>query len=462
MTSRLSRQPAAPSADEEDRPRPTVAEGMALPTPSGPGRLAASCWLAFLSILAWLILAAIILRLTIATAAVVFLGAVFLLGASEQFMALAGCGLPPRRRLAGHALAAALALFLTLFLITWRGRNPTVGVLAFALAVIVVALVGGFVPAVLEAVAGSLLLHVLAVAQPGRFAIGVVANAVVLGGFVAVAVAVSLGAEDAAGRTRQAARAAEAARRLAEVDRMRTALLAAISHDLRSPLAAAKAAVSCLRSHHVQLAAEDHVELLAAADESLNRLTHLAASLLDVSRLQAGSPPVCPEPSDLGEIIASSLGDFGPLARAVTVNVPGDLPPVMADPAIMERVIVNLVGNALRYAPTGSPLRLTASAIGNRVELRVIDRGPGIPEADRDRAFLPFQRLGDTSKTAGVGLGLALSRGLTEAMGGAVKPEETPGGGLTVVLLLPAAVRSADVHLDGPPRVRLAALRCRR
>lgn len=223
---------------------------------------------------------------------------------------------------------------------------------------------------------------------------------------------------------------------------MRTALLAAVSHDLRSPLAAAKAAVSCLRSHHLELTAEDHDELLAAADESLDQLTHLADSMLDVSRLQAGSLPVFPRPSDLGEIIASSLSDVGPLAQAVTVHVPGDLPQVMADPAIMERVIVNLVGNALRYAPVRSPLQLTASALGDRVELRVIDCGPGIPEADRDRAFMPFRRLGDTSKTTGVGLGLAVSRGLTDATGGAVEPEETPGGGLTMVVSLPAATQA--------------------
>jgi two-component system, OmpR family, sensor histidine kinase KdpD len=167
-------------------------------------------------------------------------------------------------------------------------------VLAIVLAVIVVALVGGFVPALLEAVAGSLLVHFFAEAPPDKLIIGGVGDAAILGVFIAVAVAVSFGVEDAARRSRQAARAAEAARRLAEADRMRTALLAAVSHEVRSPLAAAKAAVSCLRSHHAELTAEDHDELLAAADESLDRLTHLAASLLDVNRLQAGSLPMFP------------------------------------------------------------------------------------------------------------------------------------------------------------------------
>jgi two-component system sensor histidine kinase KdpD len=120
------------------------------------------------------------------------------------------------------------------------------------------------------------------------------------------------------------------------------------------------------------------------------------------------------------------------------VDFPSDLPQVMADPPIMERVIVNLAGNALRYSPAGSPLLLTAGACGDRVELRVVDRGPGIPEAERDLAFLPFQRLGDAGSATGVGLGLTVSRGLTEAMGGTLEPEETPGGGLTMAISLPA------------------------
>jgi two-component system sensor histidine kinase KdpD len=230
-------------------------------------------------------------------------------------------------------------------------------------------------------------------------------------------------------------------RRVAEADRMRAALLATLGHDLRSPLAAAKAAVSGLRAADVPLTADDRGELLAAADESLDQLARLAASLLDMSRLQAGKLSVFPRPAVLGDIVAHALDDVGP--RSVTVCLPVGLPEVMADPALMERVIVNLARNALRYSPPGTPPLLTARARVGRVELRVIDRGPGIPRTERDRAFLPFQRLGDTSTSPGVGLGLALSRGLTEAMGGTLEPDETPGGGLTMVISLPAARRTA-------------------
>ena len=145
--------------------------------------------------------------------------------------------------------------------------------------------------------------------------------------------------------------------------------------------------------------------------------------------------------SDLEEIVARSLDDLGPRARAVLVDIPADLPEVNVDPAILERVLANLTANALRYSPAGVPPLLAASALGDRVELRVVDRGPGIPQSDRDRMFVPFQRLGDTDNTTGVGLGLALSRGLTEAMGGTLEPQDTPGGGLTMALSLPAAPR---------------------
>ena len=231
---------------------------------------------------------------------------------------------------------------------------------------------------------------------------------------------------------------AEAAKPIAAADRMRTALLAAVSHDLRTPLASAKAAVTSLRSPDVKWTAEDRDELLATADESLDRLAHLVDNLLDMSRLQAGALSLFPRPAGLEEIVSSALDNLDPAARVVTVDIPESLPEINVDPAILERVIVNLTENALRYSPAGKPPLLAASALGDRVELRVVDRGPGIPEKDRDRMFVPFQRLGDTDNTTGVGLGLALSRGLTEAMGGTLTADDTPGGGLTMTVSVPA------------------------
>jgi two-component system sensor histidine kinase KdpD len=229
------------------------------------------------------------------------------------------------------------------------------------------------------------------------------------------------------------------AARAREADRGRTALLATISHDLRAPLAAAKAAVSGLRSHDTRLTTGDRDELLAATAESLDLLSSLVENLLDASRLQAGALAVFPRPTDLGEIVAASLRDAGPQARTVTADIPSGLRQVMADSAILERVIVNLVGNALRYSSAAPPPLLTARAAGSWVELRIVDHGPGIPEPDRKRMFLPFQRFGDQSSRVNVGLGLVVSRGLAETMGGSVHPEETPGGGLTMVVSLPAA-----------------------
>ncbi len=245
---------------------------------------------------------------------------------------------------------------------------------------------------------------------------------------------------------------AEAARPIAEADRMRTALLTAVSHDLRTPLASAKAAVTSLRSPEIAWSAADRAELLATADESLDKLTRLVGNLLDMSRLQAGAMSVFCRPAGLEEVVATALDSLGPASRDVIVDIPESLPAVLVDPAILERVIVNLTGNALRYSPPGQPPLLAASTLGGRVELRVVDRGPGIPADDLDRVFVPFQRLGDTDNTTGVGLGLALSRGLTEVMGGTLDPEETPGGGLTMIISLLAAAAADQQAMAAPGR----------
>jgi two-component system sensor histidine kinase KdpD len=247
-------------------------------------------------------------------------------------------------------------------------------------------------------------------------------------------------------RQRRLARAVAEAEPLAELDRTRTALLAAVSHDLRSPLASAKASVSALRSDGVPWSDPERAELLATADESLDRLTRLVENLLDLSRLQAGALAVFPQPVGLEDVLPVVLRELGPDGAGVDLTLELELPEVLADPGLLERILVNVASNAMRHSPPGKPPKITGSAHRDRVEVRVIDFGPGVPESEWDRIFVPFQRLGDRDNTTGVGLGLALSRGLAEAMGGSLLPDHTPGGGLTMVLSLPAAPMTAAVR----------------
>ncbi|MFA1548650.1 DUF4118 domain-containing protein [Actinomadura chokoriensis] len=244
-------------------------------------------------------------------------------------------------------------------------------------------------------------------------------------------------AVQAAGALRQQRLRAEAerARPLEAADRMRTALLNAVSHDLRTPLASAKAAVDSLTGTSIAWTDEERAELLDTARLSLERLDRLVANLLDMSRLQAGVLGIASRPLALDEVVPRALDDLG--GGEVSVKLGTDLPEVAADPALLERVLVNLIANAVRHSPPGEPVLITAGAIQDRVELRIADRGAGIPPGERERAFLPFQRLGDRDNHTGVGLGLALARGLTEAMDGELIPEDTPGGGLTMIVSLP-------------------------
>ncbi|WP_019059373.1 ATP-binding protein [Streptomyces prunicolor] len=234
------------------------------------------------------------------------------------------------------------------------------------------------------------------------------------------------------------AQLAEAAAEIEPVkaaDRLRTALLRAVGHDLRTPLAAGWAAVTSLRGRDVEFSDEDRDELLATADESMAKLNRLLENLLDLSRLEAGVLPLNLRATSLEEVLPMALADV----PDVDLRDVESIPPVLVDPPLLERVIANLAGNAARHTPAGRRVMITASALGGRVELRVVDRGPGLPTAGRERLFEPFQRLGDTDNSTGLGLGLALARGLTEAMNGTLAPEDTPGGGLTMVVSLPLA-----------------------
>ena len=246
--------------------------------------------------------------------------------------------------------------------------------------------------------------------------------------------------------------AAAEAQPLAEANRMRTALLAAVGHDLRSPLATVKAYVTSLLSRDVVWTEDERDQLLHGADDAIDRLAALVDNLLDMSRLQAGAMDALIRPTMIDEVAARALDDIGEDGRRFIVDIPDDVPPVLADPGLLERVIANLLVNAARYSPPDLKPMLTASALRDKVELRVIDRGPGIPTDLRDRVFEPFQRLGDTDNTTGVGLGLALARGLTELMGGTLDPEETPGGGLTMVLSLTAVPSEPDEVTPQPGR----------
>ncbi|MEV7872012.1 sensor histidine kinase KdpD [Streptomyces sp. NPDC088124] len=244
---------------------------------------------------------------------------------------------------------------------------------------------------------------------------------------------------------------AEQARALAEGNRIRTALLAAVSHDLRTPLAGIKAAVSSLRSDDVEWSEEDQAELLEGIEHGADRLDHLVGNLLDMSRLQTGTVTPLMREIDLDEVVPMAL--VGVPESSVELDIPESLPMVAVDPGLLERAVANIVENAVKYSPEGRRVTVAASALGARVEVRVVDRGPGVPEDAKERIFEPFQRHGDAPRGAGVGLGLAVARGFVEAMGGTLTAEDTPGGGLTMVLTLSAAAGPVPVSPESPARV---------
>lgn len=236
---------------------------------------------------------------------------------------------------------------------------------------------------------------------------------------------------------------------LAETDRVRSALLSAVSHDLRRPLAAATAAVSGLRSTDVVWSDADRAELLATAEESLDSLASLVTNLLDVSRLEAGVLAVSVQPVDAEDVILPAFDELGLGPGDVELNLDPSLPQVLADPGLLKRVVVNLLDNAHRFAPPGTRVLVSTSTFSGTAQIRITDHGPGIAPERRDQVFIPFQRLGDTDNLTGLGLGLALSKGFAEGMGGALDAEDTPGGGLTMVISLPALER--DSPAPGSP-----------
>ncbi len=232
---------------------------------------------------------------------------------------------------------------------------------------------------------------------------------------------------------------------LARTEALRTGILRAVSHDLRTPLAGIKASVTSLLTPDVTFGPDESREFLCTIDAEADRLDRVVGKLLDMGRVQTGSVQAIRRAVALEEVVAAALQDVGPLDSPAPVDVHVDetLPLVEVDGPLLERALANVLENALAVQPPeDGPVRITASSVEDRVELLVVDRGPGIAAEDRSRVLEPFQRTGDRRASTGVGLGLAIAQGFTEAVGGRLSFRDTAGGGLTVVFALPAADRT--------------------
>jgi two-component system, OmpR family, sensor histidine kinase KdpD len=239
---------------------------------------------------------------------------------------------------------------------------------------------------------------------------------------------------------------------LQETDRLRTALLNSVSHDLRTPLASIKASASSLLDREIRWSDAERDEFLATINTEADRLTRLVHNLLDMSRIEAGAL----DPRLVESSVAEVVGPVVRRARAasgqrVDVDVPEELPPVLVDPVRLDQVLTNLLDNARGYA-AGSPVQVVARQVGDTVELRVVDHGPGIPGPERERVFDQFYRLkGGGKRPEGTGMGLAICRGIVEAHGGRLRVETTPGGGASFVLTLPVSSRPAPAAEEPEP-----------
>jgi two-component system, OmpR family, sensor histidine kinase KdpD len=249
-------------------------------------------------------------------------------------------------------------------------------------------------------------------------------------------------------------------RALEETDRLRTALLNSVSHDLRTPLASIKASASSLLDPEVHWDDRQRQEFLTTIDEEADRLTRLVHNLLDMSRIEANALDPRLEETSLAEIVGGVVRRARASAsQRIDVRVPETVAPVLADPVLLEQVLANLLDNAIRYAQ-GSPIVVMGRELEDTVELRVVDHGPGIPEPERERVFDQFYRLkGGGRRPEGTGMGLSICRGIVAALRGRLRVETTPGGGATFILTLPVARRAdrpapsegPEPRLDGPP-----------
>lgn len=364
---------------------------------------------------------------------------------------------PARRRQIGWTLVVVGLPVLTLVLANLRDTFSLPSqLLLYLLLVVVTAAVGGIGPAAAGAVAGSVTANYYFTPPFYGFTIAHGENALALVVFLVVGLLVSVLVLQASVRAEESLRsraevetlqAASAQERLAvqeraaeavlvaKADELRVALLRAVSHDFRSPLASIKASVTSLLQRDVAWTEAATMDLLGVIDEESDRLDALVSNLLDLSRLQSGGLRFQLRPVGYEEVVPAALASLSGPTDLVDIALDETLPRVQADPALLERVIANLVSNAIAASDRDGRVRIEAGSVAGRVDLRIVDQGPGIPVEARERIFEPFQRVGDVG--GGVGLGLAVAAGFTKVMGGELTVEDTPGGGVTMVVGLP-------------------------
>ena len=322
--------------------------------------------------------------------------------------------------------------------------------LLYLLGVVVVAIVVGRVTALVAAVVSVTFAMYFFAPRRGE----VHYRWLELGIFLLVATLVGLVADAAERHRRELAAEQARNRQLAELERVRSGLLSAVSHDLRTPLAGIKANASALRYADDSWPDDLRLELLTSIEDSADQLSEMVSDVLALGRLRAGALQAELGPVAVYEVVARALATLGNQPAAdvepVVVEVAEDLPLVVADPSLLERVLANVVANALDHAAAGGTVTVRAAELAggeeggavSRVRVSVVDHGPGIPEERWESAFEPFQRLTDSG--GGIGLGLAVARGFCEAMGVNLVPAHTPGGGLTMTVVLDVAERETS------------------
>lgn len=355
----------------------------------------------------------------------------------------------------GFLAGAVLLAGLTVFLVHHRsGVTVATSLALYLLVVVAITAVGGRLPGITAAVAAPLLANWYLIPPYHTFRINqsdnlielsvFISTATIVSAYVSIAARRAAEAEQARLETYELAREQQRLRRIAldaemltRADELRTAMLRAVSHDLRTPLAGIKAAISSLRQPDVQWPEDERAEFMQSIESETDRLTNIVTNLLDLSRIEAGVLRPVMHVISPEEMLALVLRNIPDGAWRVDVDAHEGLPDIEVDPALLERALVNLVGNALKWSPEGERVSVSCRSGAGCVELVVTDNGPGIPPAERERVLQPFHRLDDNRVAGGLGLGLAIADRLIAANGGRLELRDTPGGGVTAVVRLP-------------------------